>query len=227
MSRNFDPLAERLLVHWNVRKYSSYLQGELWHPRSLFFWAQGMASRVSRLPPAPSTATTIHLIPTSGKANTNNNAHKMPANVLSEGVTGKQQNSLAKIGPFYRRKNSLLEVLGQRWVCAKIHSFCLVWWTKMTTVPHISAIKTWTRKDQKELIIGSINCDRPFIRIAIKITFTVKGLMLSYQDFHTMVKTGIFVSKRALMEPFWQLNFTERGLVTHVSIVLCCCLSKY
>ena len=33
--------------------------------------------------------------------------------------------------------------------------------------------------------------------------------------------------KGALMEPFRQLNFTERGLVTHFSIEQCCCLSRY
>ena len=64
--------------------------------------------------------------------------------------------------------------------------------------------------------------------IAAIIIFTVRGLKLSYRDCSYNGENGyFFLPKGALMEPIWQLNFTERGLVTHFLILKCCHLSKY
>ena len=43
---------------------------------------------------------------------------------------------------------------------------------------------------------GRVTCVQLNIAIAAKITFTGRGLALSYRDFHTMVKQGIFLQKR-------------------------------
>ena len=59
--------------------------------------------------------------------------------------------------------------------------------------------------------------------IAAKINFNERGLTISYPVFHTMHGENRYLfSKGAYKESFQQINFTERGLVTHFLIVQCC-----
>ena len=68
-----------------------HLQGDLSKPVIFFLWAQGTASRVRRLPAAPTTATMMHLVAVEAGG-----THRMPARVLRLRSTGKQQVSLGK-----------------------------------------------------------------------------------------------------------------------------------